>query len=177
MYPTMKTMLIMVVLCSATVSVHAQLRMHSPYDYDRINTTGTWFLLHETGKAEFTWASEWTQQTAYAFSDLSAIFVWHFKEGMKAYSRQGEFVGDFGRLTRYDLKQNQSELVDMNHHEIQPMNRNNFPVKLELWIGEVSETSGFDPQMLVHQVCFDASGIEYGRQYQFNDCPVETGEW
>ncbi|HSW38765.1 MAG TPA: hypothetical protein VLL97_04665 [Acidobacteriota bacterium] len=176
MHLLIKPALMMTLLCAAAFSGYAQLRTHSPYHQDRINTDATRFTLHETDTAEFTWASEWTQETAQSFSDYSAIFLWHFKDGTKAYSRQGKYVGDFGRLTGYDPAESGSALTDGNLNATQPMTRNNYPVMLELWIGKAGESGRVDTQMLVDYVCFEGPGIEYGRPNYFSRCPAVTGK-
>ncbi len=49
------------------------------------------------------------------------------------------------------------------------MTRNNYPVKLELWIGDINET-GFSPTIPIDAVCFDAQSIEPNRTYYFSSC-------
>jgi hypothetical protein len=84
MSPLRKAASLLMFLIAALPSAYSQLRMHSPYDQDRINPGQTGFILHGNGMVDFLWASEWTEMTAQSFSDETAIFVWHFKDGTKA---------------------------------------------------------------------------------------------
>ena len=148
----------------------SQLRNLSPYERDCINTDQTHFVLHEAGAADFKWASEWTHMTANAIPEKSAMFVWHFKDGTKAYARQGDFIGDAGGIKGYLFTDQDSSLEDIHRKKIQPMTLKNYPVKVELWIGEVGDATGFAPETMVDAACFDAQTIEYEKPYHFADC-------
>jgi hypothetical protein len=148
----------------------SQLRNLSEYSQDRINIARTYFVLHETGKAEFVWTSEWTHTTANANDGKSAIFIWHFKDGSKAYSEQGEGIGEIGKNSGYLLTNAASNLEDIHRKKIQPLTRNNYPVKVELWIGEIGDSTGYSPELLGDEACFKASSIEYGISHKFSGC-------
>jgi flagellar basal body rod protein FlgG len=109
--------------------------------------------------------------TAQSFPDRAAIFVWHFGDGTKAYSRQGEFIGDLGRLTGYLVSQQAPELEDRDRRKIQPLSKANFPTRVELWIGEAGEETGYVPEVQGDHACFGAASIEVGRFYPFSECP------
>ncbi|MDR1727545.1 MAG: hypothetical protein LBT74_06405 [Acidobacteriota bacterium] len=159
-------------LAAAPPAAHAQLRLISPYPYDRINQPGTGFTLQEGGGAEFAWSSEWTQLTAQSCMDEVAVFVWRFKDGTKAYSRAGEFIADFGRSMTYLQEQKAAGLEDVNHKPIQPLTKDNPPVRVELWAGDGGVTDRFDTQGLLDYACFDTSaGVEVGKGYTATDCP------
>lgn len=160
-------------LTCATVYAHAQLRNFSEYNRDRINTDQTYFVLHDTGIAEYAWASEWTHSTAYAADGKSAILVWHFKDGQKAYSQQGEGIGEFGKTTGYLISDTSGHLQDIHGNRIQPMSVNNYPVKIELWIGDVEDSTGFKPEAKGDEICFEASAITHDSTYYFSDCRDE----
>jgi len=161
-------------LNSATPSGMAQLRTLSPYEQDRINTEHTYFVSKDERSAGFGWASEWTHMTVNAYPEKQAFFVWHFKDGSRAYARQGENIGDAGQVTSYLLKDEALNLESIEHRNIQPMTRTNYPTKVELWIGEVQNQTAFKPEVLVDSACFDAQSIEYGRTYYFSDCKSEA---
>jgi hypothetical protein len=148
----------------------SQLRTLSQYTEDRINAEKTYFVLRETGAAEFGWASEWTHTTANANPDKSAIFLWHFKDGSKAYSLQAEDIGEIGKNAGYLLSGRSSNLEDIRRKKIQPLTRNNYPVKIELWIGKIEDTTGFSTEIMGDALCLDAQSIEYNRSYHFSSC-------
>ena len=149
---------------------NSQLRNLSQYTRDRINTAQTCFVLHDTGDAEYVWVSEWTHATAYAADGKSAILVWHFKDGSKAYSQQGKGVGEFGKTTGYLITDKSPDLEDLHRKKIQPLTRDNYPVKLELWIGEIVDSTGYAPEAKGDEVCFNAAAIEYNIPYHFSSC-------
>ena len=157
-------------LNAASPQGFSQLRNLSPYELDRINRDKTYFQLQEKDLADFGWASEWTHTTAYAYPEKAAMLVWHFKDGSKAYTRQGDLLGDAGQATGYLLCDQATNLEDAHHKKIQPMNKANYPVKVELWIGEIGDSDGFSPETLVDTACFNAQNIEYSRRYHFSDC-------
>jgi hypothetical protein len=171
MTPLRKVAILFVFLIAAHPLAYSQLRNLSPYDQDRINPDQTGFILHDNGTADFLWASEWTQMTAQSHNDEAAIFVWHFKDGTKAYSRQGELVADFGKGTAYLLAQKASTLEDANGNKIQPLTKTNYPTKVELWIGTVTEAKSYSPNSMVDYLCFPSSNIEPNHTYHFSDCP------
>jgi hypothetical protein len=72
--------------------------------------------------------------------------------------------------TGYLLTSRSPNLEDIHGKSIQPMTRDNHPVKVELWIGEIGNTTGFSPETLVDAVCLDARTIEYNQPYQFANC-------
>ena len=158
-------------LLTVTVSSgFSQLRNNSEYWEDRINTEETYFVLHDTGEAEFAWASEWTNTTVQINEEKSAMFLWHFKDGTIAYSLQEEFIGDIGMHTGYLLTSQASNLEDIHRKHIQPLARNNYPVKVELWIGEIEESKGYSPELLGAAVCIDLQSIELNSKYYFDSC-------
>jgi hypothetical protein len=171
MSPLRKAASLLVFLIAALPLSYSQLRMHSPYDQDRINPNQTGFTLHENGTVDFLWASEWTETTAQSCIDEVAIFVWHFKDGTKAYSRQGELVADFGQNAAYLLAQKSSKLEDVSGNKIQPLTKTNHPVKVELWIGSVTEAKNYSLKSLVDYACFALSDIESNQTYHFSECP------
>jgi hypothetical protein len=148
----------------------SQLRNISEYTQDRINIAQTYFMLHNTGEAEFAWASEWTTATAYAADGKSAILVWHFKDGSKAYSQQGEGIGELGKNSGYLITNKSKNLEDIHRKKIQPLTRNNYPVKIELWIGEIGDSTGYSPEVMGEAACFNATTIEYNSSYHFSGC-------
>lgn len=171
MFPLRKAAILFVLLIAALPLAYSQLRNHSPYDQDRINPEQTGFILHDNGTIDFLWASEWTEMTAQSHTDEVAILVWHFKDGTKAYSRQGELVADFGKSTAYLLAQKASTLEDANGKKIQPLTKTNYPIKVELWIGTVTEAKNYSPKSIVDYLCFSSADIELNRTYHFSDCP------
>jgi len=158
---------------AASPAGFSQLRRISEYTQDRINTDGTYFVLHDTGAADFGWASEWTLYSSVDYSEMSAMFVWHFKDGSKAYAQQVEDIGEAGKTLGYLIAGKSSSLEDVRRKPVQPMSRNNSPVKVELWIGEVGET-GFSPKILIDMACVDAQSIEPNRTYYFSTCKPGT---
>ena len=170
MYRSTGIVLLAAFLIGANPSGFSQLRNLSPYDNDRINPEHTFFVLKDASSASFGWACEWTHMTANAYPEKHGIFVWHFKDGSKAYSRHGEYIGDTGKLTAYQPKDESSNLEGIKHDKIQPMTRTNYPVKVELWVGEAEDNTDYKLEELVDRACFDAQSIEYGRTYHFSDC-------
>jgi hypothetical protein len=160
---------------SAGVSGISQLRNLSNYGQDCINIEKTYFVLNDTGSAEFVWASEWTHISANNFPEKTAMLVWNFKNGSKAYSRVIEQLGDAGGSTGYFLSGKSSTLEDGQGKSIQPMTRDNYPVKIELCLGEM-ENSKFMPDTLVDVVCLESAKIDYGHQYYFTHCDPEASK-
>jgi hypothetical protein len=154
----------------------SQLRNISEFTQDRINTAQTSFLLRDTGKAEYVWASEWTTSTAYAADGKSAILIWYFKDGSKAYSQQGDGIGEFGKTTGYLIKDKADNLEDIHGKKIQLLTRDNYPVKIELWIGDVGDSTGYSPEVKGGEVCFKDAAIEYNVSYHFSACPENQKE-
>jgi hypothetical protein len=148
----------------------AQLRYSSDYSVDRINTDQTSFTLHSSGSAEYRCASEWTTMTIQINLTKTAMFVWHFKDGTKAFARQVEYVGDIGARTEFLMINPFSELEDKQGKKIQPMTRDSFPVKVEVWIGEFGDSNGYSPESMIDKACFDSQAIEYDRPYLFKGC-------
>jgi hypothetical protein len=148
----------------------SQLRNISEFTRDRINKDKTYFILHDSGESEFAWASEWTTMTAYANDGKSAILVWHFRDGSKAYSQQGEGIGELGKNLGYLLTNKSSKLEDIHRKKIQPLTRDNYPVKIELWIGDIGVSTGYSPEAMGDEACFPAPSIEYNISYRFSSC-------
>lgn len=165
---------IAMLLNSASPSGMAQLRNLSPYDVDCINAEHTYFVSKDDKNAGFGWASEWTHMTVNANPEKQAIFVWHFKDGSKAYARQGENIGDAGQITGYLLTDEASSLEGVDHSKVQPLTSGNYPTKVELWIGEVQSQTAYKPEMLVDSACFDAQNVEHGRTYHVSACRSEA---
>lgn len=158
------------------IHAHAQLRNFSEYNRDRINTDKTYFVLHDTGDAEYAWASEWTHTTAYAADGKSAVLVWYFKEGQKAYSQQGKGIGEFGKTTGYLISDTSGDLQDILGNRIQPMSMDNYPVKIELWIGDIEDATGYRLEAKGDEVCFQAPAITYNDPHYFADCESDGTE-
>jgi hypothetical protein len=171
MAPLKKVAFLLIILVAAFSPAYSQLRMHSPYEQDRINPDQTGFILHDDGTADFLWASEWTELTAQSCSDEVALFVWYFKDGTKAYTRHRDYITDFGKNSGYLLAQKSSSLEDARGNNIRPLTKNNFPIKVELWIGEAGETKEYSLKAIVDYLCLSASSIEPNRTYHFSDCP------
>ena len=154
----------------------SQLRNNSEYLQDGINTDKTYFVLHDTGAAEFGWASEWTNASVDLYSDKSAMFLWHFKDGSKSYSLQEQEIGEIGKNSGFLLERKSSNLEDIRRKNIQPLTRNNYPVKVELWIGKVGDSAGFSPEIMGAALCLkvQAQSIEYNRPYHFSSCDPEN---
>lgn len=159
-----------VLLSAAGPSGSAQLRNLSEHSHDCIDINQTSFTLHEKNSAEFHYASAWTHMTVNAHPDKKAIFVWHFKDGSKAYSRQGDIIGDMGRVTGYMVTDHSTDLEDVHRKKIQPMTSANYPVNLELWIGEIEDATGYAPETLVDRVCYDAKSIQPNEPHHFSGC-------
>lgn len=158
------------ILSTAIPAGIAQLRNLSEYLQDRINTDKTYFALKENDAADFGWASEWTHGVANAFPEKAIMFLWHFKDGSKAYARQGDLLGDAGQSTGYLMSDRSANLEDAHRKKIQPMSKTNYPVKVELWLGEIADSTGFSPETLVDTACFNAQSIETNHSYHFADC-------
>jgi hypothetical protein len=148
----------------------SQLWNISDYLHDRINTEETYFILHDTGEAEFAWASEWTNDTVQNNENRSAMFLWHFKDGTIAYSLQQQFIGDIGKNAGFLVTAQSQHLEDIHRNQIQPLSRNNYPVKVELWIGNVGHSNGFSPEFMGEAVCLNVQSIEPDRKYLFSGC-------
>jgi hypothetical protein len=159
-----------VLLSAASPIGYSQLRNLSEYSQDCIDTQQTNFVLREKDTADFRWSSEWTHGTVNAYPDKKAMLVWHFKDGSKAYSRQGDMIGDMGQITGYLATDQSSNLEDIHRIKIQPMTSANYPVEVELWIGEIEDSTGFSPEMLVDKACNDEQSIELNRTYHFSRC-------
>jgi hypothetical protein len=155
---------------AAVPLANGQLRLPSEYYSDRINTEQTYFVLYDAQTAGFGYASEWTDATAYNFAAKNIILVWHFKDGTKAYSIMKHALGDLGQHTDYLVTEESENLLDRSYNPIQPLTLENFPVKLELWIGATGNQSGFKTEDLIDTVCFGESAIEYGYGYYFSPC-------
>jgi hypothetical protein len=163
----------LVVACMTGIAIpsgFSQLWNNSEYFRDRINTENTYFILHGTGEAEFGWASEWTNDTVMSNQNRSAMFLWHFKDGTVAYSLQEQYIGDIGKNSGFLLTAKSSNLEDPHRNRIQPLTQDNYPVKVELWIGNVDDSTGFAPEFLGEAVCLDAQSIEPDHQYFFSGC-------
>jgi hypothetical protein len=160
-----------VLLGAAIPSGYSQLRNLSEYSLDCINVDQTDFTLREKDAAEFRWASEWTHTTAYAYPDKKAIFVWKFKNGSKAYTNQGDFfLGDLGKASGYLITGQSTNLEDVRRKGIQPMTASNYPVELELWIGEIEDSTGYAPETLLDKVCYDGQSIQLDHPHRFSRC-------
>ena len=159
-------------LCLNTASLlgFSQLRNLSPYDRNCINREKTYFQLTENNVADFGWASEWTHTAAYAYPEKMIMFVWSFRDGSKAYARQGDLLGDTGQSTGYLLQDQSAALEDAQRKKIQPMSKTNYPVKVELWLGEIGDSIGFSPEILVDAACFNAQSFDYNHRNSFVNC-------
>jgi hypothetical protein len=165
-----KVSVLLFLFAAMSSSGFSQLRNLSEYSQDRINPDKTYFILRDTGATEFGWASEWTHVTANSMEGKSAIFLWHFKDGSKAYSLQAEDIGDIGKNAGYLLANKSSNLEDVHRKKIQPMARNNFPVKVELWIGKIENEAGYILEMLGDSACLKETTIENNRTCHFSEC-------
>jgi hypothetical protein len=163
---------ILCLLMGMSSSGSAQLRNNSEYMQDSINPDKTYFILHDTGAAEFGWASEWSNASADFYSEKSAIFLWHFKDGSKFYSLQEQQIGEIGKNSGFLLTRKSSKLEDIHRKSMQPLTQDNYPVRVELWIGEVGDLNGFSPEIPGAALCLKAPGqkIEYNRPYHFSLC-------
>ena len=155
----------------ACSSGFAQLRYNSDFSVDRINTEQTSFTLHDSGAAEYSCASEGTWLSVQTNLTMTVLFVWHFKDGTKGFARQVEYVGDIGVLTEFLMIKSFSDLEDKQNKKIQPMTRENYPVRVEVWIGEYGEAAGYVPEIMIDQACFDAQPVDFNRPYPFKNCP------
>ena len=153
-------------------SAFSQLRNNSEYTHDGINLDKTYFVLRDTGAAEFGWASEWTNASADFYADKGAMFIWHFKDGSKAYSLQEQEIGEIGKNSGFLRERKSSNLEDIHRKNVQPLTRNNYPVKVELWIGEIGDAKGFSPEIFGAAICLNskAETIEYNHPYHFSSC-------
>jgi hypothetical protein len=148
----------------------SQLRSPSEYNRDGIDLEYTYFVIYEGDEAGYGWASQWTQSTARTYADKVAFFKWHFKNGTVAYSRQGKHVGDIGMITKYLLTDESEKLVDVEGNAVQPMTLENYPVKVELWMGDSDQPNRFEPELLVDAACTDQESIQQGYAYYFSGC-------
>jgi hypothetical protein len=169
MHLSSRVTLLAFILIAASPAGFSQLRKESEYSQDRVNTDHTYFVLHDTGAADFGWASEWTMYSSIDYAEKPALFIWYFKDGSKAYSQQMEDMGRAGQDLGYLVTSKSSNLEDIHRKPIQPMTRSNYPEKLELWIGEAGDT-GFSPKILIDAACFHAQSIEANRTYFFSSC-------
>jgi hypothetical protein len=170
------TVLFVLLMGTLCPFANSQLRNFSEYAQDRINLEQTYFILHETGEADYAWASEWTDRTAYAADGKSAILVWHFKDGSKAYSEQGTGIGEFGKNSGYLIANKSGNLEDVRRKKIQPLTRENYPVKVELWIGDIGDSAGYSPEAMGDTACFSATTISYNTSYHFSGCGAGAKE-
>lgn len=169
------TAFVTVLLCAAIPSGLSQLRNLSEYSVDCFHLNQTSFVLRDNETAEFRWASEWTHMTAYAHPEKKAIFIWKFKDGSKGYSNQGDFfIGDLGKAMGYLITGQSADLEDIQCKKIQPMSLSNYPVTLELWIGEIDESKGYVPEALLDRVCFDKQVIRLNEPNYFSRCKAES---
>jgi hypothetical protein len=152
----------------------SQLRMHSEFVEDRINLEHTYFVLYKSGEAGFGWGSEWTEDTVQIFEDKNAMFLWHFKDGTVAYTRQGVYVGDFGMLHPYIMTEESKTLKDVHNNPVQPLTLDNYPIKIELWVGTAGDEVDFKPETRIDSVCTDQKKIEFGYAYYFYGCEEDT---
>jgi hypothetical protein len=166
----MKAVFLVFLLDITAASAFSQLWNISDYLHDRINIDQTYFILHDTDTAEFAWASEWTNDTVQNNENRSAMFLWHFKDGTLAYSLQQQFIGDIGKNAGFLVTAQSQHLEDIHRNQIQPLSRNNYPVKVELWIGQVGDSTGFSPEFLGEAVCLSAQSIGLDRKYHFSSC-------
>jgi hypothetical protein len=157
-------------ILAISYSGFSQLRSPSEYNRDGINLENTYYVLYESDGASYGWASQWTQSTARTYEDKIAIFKWYFKDGSLAYARQGNRVGDIGMITKYLLTDEAGKLKDIEGNDLQPMTLENYPVRVELWIGSQDGQAGFKPEILVDAVCNDQESIQYGYAYYFAGC-------
>ncbi len=149
----------------------SQLRNISEFSHDRLNPDKTYFILHDSGGAEFGWASEWTAETTLALEGKAAMLLWNFKDGTKAYAKLVDDIGNIGKNMSYLVEGKISSLEDARHKKIQPLTRGNYPVKVELWIGTIDASAGYSPETLGDAVCLDATNIEQNHSYHFAACP------
>jgi hypothetical protein len=167
----MKRILVCFLFCIAVPAAFAQLWNLSEYFKDRINTEQTYFILHDAGTAEFGWASEWTNDTVMNNEHKSAMFLWHFKDGTTACSLQQEFIGDIGKNAGFLVTGKASHLEDIHRKQIQLLSLDNYPLKIELWIGKMEDSEGYSPELKGEELCFGAQSIESNHKYYFSACP------
>lgn len=149
----------------------SQLRSPSEYNQDGINLDNTYFVLYKSKEADYGSASQWTQSTARTYADKAAFLKWHFKDGSVAYVSQSDHVGDIGMISQYLLTDESATLTDDKGKPVQPMTLDNYPVKVELWMGAPGGSSAFNPEILVDAACSDQKSIQYGYAYYFSACP------
>ena len=159
-----------VLMSAASSSGFSQLRNLSAYSQDCIHSDKTYFVLRDAGTADFGWASEWTHTTANAYPEKAAMFLWKFKDGSKAYAQQGDLIGDLGQAMGYLVTDHSANLEDVHRKKIQPLTPSNYPVEVELWIGEIGNSTGFAPEILVDKACFDAPRLELNQAYRSSEC-------
>jgi hypothetical protein len=165
-----RVFLFLFLLNAGTIAGLSQLRNLSDYTENRINIEKTYFLIHDDASVEFGWASEWTHAVSNGVPEKAAFFLWHFKNGVKAYSLVLEQLGDAGMKTGYLLTGKASNLEDVRRKSIQPMTRENYPVRLELWVGTLTESDGYTLENMVDAACFETQAIESNRSYHFTHC-------
>jgi len=171
MYRFVEAISLMAMLGIASPSGFAQLRYNSDYSMDRINTEQTSFLLKSSGVAQYHCSSEWTTLTVQTNLTRTVFFVWHFKDGTKGFARQVEYIGDIGVRTEFLLTHSIADLEDQRGNKIQPLTRDNFPIRVEVWIGESEAASGYITEIMIDKACLDAQTIEFNRPYHFKICP------
>jgi len=147
------------------------LRYNSDYSVDRINLEETCFLLRDSGAAEYRCASEWTTLTVQTNLTRAVFFVWHFKDGTKGFARQAEYAGDIGVRTEFFMTHSFTDLEDQKGKKLQPLSRDNYPVRVEVWLGESEAASGYIPEIPIDKACLDVQTIEFNRPYYFKVCP------
>jgi len=165
-----KAVLLAFLLNLAVPTGLAQLWNNSEYLQDRINSEQTYFVLQDSGEADFAWASEWTNGTVQNNEQKSAMFLWHFKDGTTAYSLQEKYIGDIGKNAGFLRSAQSATLEDAHRKKIQPLTRSNYPVKVELWIGEVGDSTGFSPEFMGESLCLETQSIEPNHKYHFSSC-------
>ncbi len=109
------------ILIAASSAGSSQLRKPSDYSQDCINADHSYFIFHDTGAADFGWASEWTLDSSIDYSEKPAFFIWHFKDGSKAYSLQVADIGMAGQDIDYLIAGKSSNLEDVHRKPVQPI--------------------------------------------------------
>ena len=171
MRPIISIAFVAVLLSVAIPPGIAQLRNLSEYSQDCIVADKTYFVWRDAGSADFGWTSQWTHTTANAYPEKKAMYVWKFKDGSKAYSQQADFlVGDLGQATGYVITGQSATLEDAHRKKIQPITAANYPVEVELWIGEIDDSAGYAPENLLDTVCFNAQNIRSNESNHFSRC-------
>ena len=131
---------------------------------DRIDTVNTTFAFGPN----FRWSSEWTSETVATHGDKNVMFLWHFKDGTVGYVFNGNHLSD-APLVGYRMSNaGASPLEDINRNSIQPLTLTNFPVKVELYLGESEFFTTYVPQILIDTVCFGGESIESGQVYHLS---------